>query len=104
MHYEKEEYLLGNKWQDGKDDHRNKIAKSSDNKRLTNILSRHTLQDGLLANELLSSLRKVRFNKQEFSSGKPISDIKYHHLGSENNNLFHPFNNQLNYKLVKYFA
>lgn len=42
-----------------------------------------TPQDGLLISEL-SSLREVKFNKQEFSTGKPGSDIKYHYLGSDN--------------------
>ena len=67
-------------------------------------MSGHTPQDGLLANELSTSLREFRFSKQEFPTSKPVSNIKYPHLGFQNNNLFHLFNDQLNYILATYFA
>ncbi len=34
----------------------------------------------------------------------PVLDIKYHHPGSQDDNPFHPFNDQLDYALVTYFA
>lgn len=43
-------------------------------------LLRYTPQDGLLGSELSSSLRKIRFSKQEFPAGTPVSNIKYYHL------------------------
>ena len=67
-------------------------------------LLRHTPQAGLLESELSSSLREIRFSNQEFATGTPISNIKYNHPGFQNNNLFYPFHNQLNYGLAKYFA
>ena len=36
--------------------------------------------------------------------GTPISNIKYDHPGSQNDNLFYPFHNQLDYALAHYFA
>ncbi len=33
-----------------------------------------------------------------------MSNIKYYYSSSQNNNFFHPFNNQLEYALVTYFA
>ena len=33
-----------------------------------------------------------------------VSNIKYSYFGFRNNNLFYVFNNQLDYKLVKYFV
>lgn len=53
-----------------------------------NGLSKCTPQDKFLASESLLSLKEVRFSKQEFSTDKHVSNIKYHHLGSRNNNLF----------------
>ena len=67
-------------------------------------LLERTPQDGLLASESSSFLKKVRFSKQEFLVGKLVSDIKYYHLGSQNDNLFHSFNDQLDYALATYFA
>lgn len=58
-----------------------------------------TFQNGLLASEILLFLKKFRFFKQEFSTGKPILNIKYHHPVSQNNYLFYPFNNQLDHIL-----
>ena len=81
------------------------VGKSSDTRSCArDNLSGCTLQDGLFASESSSSLKKVRFSEQEFPTGKSVSDIKYHHQGSQNNNLFHSFNNQLDYALATYFA
>ena len=66
--------------------------------------SRRTSQDGLLASELPLSLREVRFIEQEFPASKPVSDIKYHQPGFQNNNPFYPFNDQQDYALANYFA
>ena len=52
----------------------------------------HTFQARLFASESSSSLRKVMFSKQEFPTSKPISDINYDYLGSQNDNVFYPFN------------
>ncbi len=43
-------------------------------------------------------------SKSEFLVGTPVSDIRDEHLGSHNNNLFYPFNDQLDYALTNYFA
>ena len=42
--------------------------------------------------------------KQEFFAGTPVSDIKYDYPGSQNDNPFYPFNDQLNYASTHYFA
>ena len=67
-------------------------------------LSGRTPQDGLLARKSSISLREIRSSEQVFSTGKPISDIKYLPLGSQNNNLFYLFNDQMDYTLAMYFA
>lgn len=67
-------------------------------------LSGRTLQNELFASKLSVSLREVRFHKQEFPAGKSISNIKYFYPSSQNNNLFHLFNDQLDYILATYFA
>lgn len=74
-------------------DYRNLVGESLDTGSYVrdNLLG-HTSQNGLLTSELLSSLRKIRLSKQEFPTGKPISDIKNHHSGSQNDNPFHLFN------------
>lgn len=59
---------------------------------MRDILPKNISQDGLFASELLSFIREVRFSEQEFSADKPISDIKYHLLGYQNNNLCYLFN------------
>ena len=85
-------------------DHTNLVSESSDTKsRAKNDLSRHIFQDGILASESSSSLREVMFSEHEFSTGKLVLDIKYHHLGSQNDNFFYLFNNQLDYALTTYF-
>lgn len=55
---------------------------------IKNRLLERTPQDALLGNELSSSPREVRFSEQEFSTGITISNIKYHHLESQNDKLF----------------
>ncbi len=81
------------------------VGKSSDiGSHVRDGLSGQTSQDGFLASESSSSLREVRFSEQEFPAGTPVSDIKYHHPSSQNDNLFHPFNDQLDYALATYFA
>ena len=83
-------------------DHRDLVGESSDTR--SRAREGRTPQDGLLGSESSSSLRKDRFNKQKFSAGTLVSNIKYDHSGSQNNNLFYPFYNQLDYALAHYFA
>ena len=87
------EYALGKKRQDIKEDQRNLVGKSWDNKSVRNMLPKRPPQDGLHASELLSSLKEVWFSEQKFLAGTPVSNIKYNYLGSQNNNIFYPFNN-----------
>ncbi len=68
------------------------------------MLPGRTPQAGLLGSELSSSLREVRFSDQEFAAGTPVFNIKYNHLGFQNDNPFYPFHDQLDYGLAKYFA
>ena len=101
--HEDEESVLED--QDIEEDHTNLIGKNLDiRSRARDGLSRRTPQNGLFANESSSSLKEIKFSEQEFLAGKPISNIKYYHLGSQNNNLFYPFNNQLYYTFTTYFA
>ena len=44
------------------------------------------------------------FNKSEFPADTPVLDTRYEHPRSQNNNLFYPFNGQLDYTLAHYFA
>ncbi len=91
--------------QDIEGDHRNLVGESLDTgSRARDGLSRRTPQAGLLGSESSSSLREVRFSDQEFAAGTPVSNTKYNHPGFQNNNLFHPFHDQLDYRLAKYFA
>ena len=91
--------------QDIEGDYTNLIGKSWDTGNCPRDgLSRRILQDELLAKESSSSLTEVRFSKQEFSASKLVSNIKYYHPDSSNNNLFHPFNDKLDYALATYFA
>ena len=86
-------------------DHKNLGSKCSDTRSgAKDSLSRHTPQTELFRSESLSSLRKVRFSDQKFAIGIPVSNIKFNHLGLQNNNPFYPFHDQLNYRLAKYFA
>lgn len=80
------------------------VGKSSDKKSVRDRVPERNPQDKLLANKLTSSLKEVRFSEQEFPTGKPVSNIKYHHQESQNNNLFYLFNDQLDYALAYYFV
>ena len=44
------------------------------------------------------------FGKSEFLIGTQVLDTRYKHFGSQNNNPFYPFNDQLDYVLADYFA
>ena len=57
-----------------------------------------------LLSELSSTFREVTFSESEFPAGTPVSDTQYEHPGSQNNNPFYPFNDQLDYALAHYFA
>jgi Plavaka transposase len=60
-------------------------------------------RNGLLS-ESSSTFREVTFSESEFPAGIPVSDTQYEHPGSQNNNPFCPFNDQLDYALAHYFA
>ncbi len=60
-------------------------------------------QNGLLS-ESSWNLREVTFSKSKFLVGTPVSDTRYEYPGSQNNNPFYPFNDQLDYALADYFA
>ena len=62
-----------------------------------------TPQNGLLS-ELSSTFREVTFSKSEFLASTPVSDTRYKHPESQNNNPFYFFNYQLDYVLAHYFA
>ena len=63
-------------------DHRNLGGKNSDIKSCAKDgLSGRTFHAGLLGSESSSSLRKVRFSDQKFSTGTFVSNSKYNHLG-----------------------
>lgn len=63
MHYNEEEYSLGNKKQDVKKDQRDWVDKSSDSKSIRYILPGHTFQDEFFVSKLSSFLREVWFSK-----------------------------------------
>lgn len=44
------------------------------------------------------------FSEFEFLINIPVLNTRYKHFRSQNNNLFHLFNNKLNYELANYFA
>ena len=82
--------------QDIEKDYIDSVSKSSDTgNRARNCLSGRTSKNELFVNESSSSLIEVRFGKQDLPADKLISDIKYHHLYSQNDNLLYPFNNHL---------
>ena len=62
-----------------------------------------TSQNRLLS-ELSSTFREVMFSECKFSVRISILDTKYKHSGSQNHNLFYPFNGQLDYLLAHYFV
>lgn len=59
----KEEYLQGNKRQNIKENKRDLVGKSLDNKSVRDRLFRHTPQNRLFASDLTLSLREIRFYK-----------------------------------------
>lgn len=58
----------------------------------------------ILQIELFLIFREEIFRKSKFLTGISILDIRYKYPGTQNNNLFYPFNNQLNYGLAQYFV
>ena len=88
--------------QDIEKDYRDLVGKSSDTKSRTRV--GRTPEDGIFRSKLLSSLREIRFSEQEFPASILISNIKYDHLRSQNDNLIYLFYNQLDYALAHYFA
>ena len=84
-----------------KRDYKVSVSKSLDRGRRAR--TGRTPQDGLLGSNSLSSLREVKFNKQEFPTGTLVSSIKYDHLESQNDNFFYSFYNQLDYLQAYYF-
>ena len=79
--------------QDIERDYTNLVRENSNTgSRAKNGLSERIPQNGLLASESLSFFREVRFSEQKFPVGKPISDIKYYYLSSQNHNPFKLFN------------
>ena len=70
----------------------------------TDLPTKKTPWNGLLASESWSSLREKWFNRNKFSAGTPVSDIKYNHPRLKHQNSFYLFNDQLDYVLAHYFA
>ena len=70
----------------------------------TDLLTKNTSQDRLLASKCLLLLRKEWFIKNKFPAGTPISNIKYNNLGVKHQNSFYLFNDELGYALAHYFA
>ncbi len=62
-----------------------------------------TPRHGLLS-ELSQNFREVTFSESEFPVGISVLDTRYEYTGSQNNNSFYPFNDQLDYALADYFA
>ena len=77
--------------------------RSADIEKQRPVTPYETPQNGLLS-ELSSTFREVTFSKSKFPAGTSVFDIQYKHPESQNNNLFYPFNDQLDYTLVHYFA
>ena len=88
--------------QDIERDHRDLVGENSDTRSCAR--AGRTSQDRLFESRSPSSLREVRFSEQELPTGTPVSNIKYDHLESKDNNLFYLFHNQLDYTLAYYFA
>ena len=70
----------------------------------TDLPTKKTTRDRLLASEFLLLLREEWFTGKEFPAGTLVSDIKYNHLGLKHQNSFYPFNDLLDYALAHYFA
>lgn len=78
---------------DIKEDDIDLASKNLDTKsRVRDMLLEHIFQlNRLFENELLLSLREIRFSIQKFATGILISNIKYNHLGFQINNTFYLF-------------
>ena len=61
-------------------DHKDLVDKSSNTE--SRARARYTPQDELFGSESSSSIKKVRFSKQEFFASTLVSNIKYDHLRS----------------------
>lgn len=57
------------------------------------------LQNRLLS-ESCSTFKEVMFSKSEFAAHTYVLDTRYKHPGSQNNNLFYPFKDEVNYALA----
>ena len=57
-----------------------------------------------LLSKLSSTFKEVTFSKSKFPAGTPVLDTRYKHLENQNNNLFYPFNNQVDYALAHYLT
>lgn len=65
-------------------DHRDFVDKSLNTRsRIKDGLSRLIFQNELFVSELSFLLREVKFSKENSSTNKPISNIKYYHLSSQ---------------------
>ncbi len=85
---------IGNDYENGKS------ADRDDQKPTT---SNWTPRNSLLS-ESSRIFREVTFGESEFPISTLLFDIRYVHPGSGSSNLFHPFNDQLDYALAHYFA
>lgn len=62
-----------------------------------------TSQNRLLS-ELFSTFRKITFSKSEFSTDSPVLETRYKYLESQKENLYYPFNDQVDCTLAYYFV
>lgn len=72
----------GNKKYDVEQNKKNLIRKNLDNENVRNKLPEYTLWDELFANKFTSSLKEVKFDKQEFPASQYLLNIKYWYLTS----------------------
>ena len=70
----------------------------------TNLPTKKTSRDGLLASKSLLSLREEWFTRNKFPTDILVSDIKYNHPRLKHQNSFYIFKDQLDYVLAHYFA
>lgn len=66
-------------------------------------LSEFTSQTSLLSDSS-SSLQEVTFSETEYQAGTLISNIKYRHSGYQHDNVFYPFDNDVDYALAHWFV
>ena len=84
------------------ENHKNLVEKSLDTG--IHAKTKRISQDRLLGSESSLFLREIRFSKEEFPTGTPVSNIKFNYPRLQNDNLFYPFYNYLDYALAHYFA